>query len=401
MSVFRYDGVIPASKSYFNRALICASYSGSGSVLLRGESSCDDVIKMQEAFARLETQSSYDCGSAGTVLRFLALRASRIPGRHILKGTPRLMSRPQEDLQEILTQLSVKLERYSDHLVIQGDGWKLKEPTLKVNREKSSQFVSGILLNAWNLDFPLSISWDPGGVSEGYWQMSVQVVKDFGMELEQDSSGLRIPAQAKIKVREYEVESDISSTFAIAAYAALNGEATFRHFPFQTLQPDKVFLQILEKMGVGIEKTSAQVRVFRKYPDTLHLHGVNWNLNECPDLFPVLATLCGFAKGPSRLDGAPHLIFKESNRIQKTAELLHHMGVQTKILPDGMEIHPPQSRAIVDRPFDYDPDHDHRLAFAASLLASQNYPIHILHSDVVNKSFPEFWQILINNTLKL
>jgi 3-phosphoshikimate 1-carboxyvinyltransferase len=129
------------------------------------------------------------------------------------------------------------------------------------------------------------------------------------------------------------------------------------------------------------------------------MNGIHWNLNECPDLFPVLATLCAFAKGPSRLDGAPHLIFKESNRIQKTAELLHYMGVDTKILPDGMEIHPPDHLVVPQTPFEYDTDHDHRLAFAAALLASQKWPIHICHPEVVNKSFPEFWEIVHNRPL--
>lgn len=399
MSVFHFDGVIPASKSHFNRALICASHGSD--IKLMGDATCDDVKKMKEAFSSLGQQKIYDCGSAGTVLRFLALRVSRIPGVHILKGTKRLLSRPQEDLCDILSQLGVNVELKSDRMIISSpSGWKLKENILKVNREKSSQFVSGILLNSWNLDFPLQIKWETEGVSEGYWQMSVQVVKDFGMDLVEDKSGVTIPVYSQIKIREYNVESDVSSTFAIAAYAALNGEAIFRDFPFQTLQPDKVFLQILEQMGVGIEKSSSYIRIFQKYPHR-NLKGIHWNLNDCPDLFPVLATLCAFAKGPSRLDGAPHLIFKESNRIQKTAELLHHLGVTTKILPDGMEIYPGESLVIPKVLFDYDTDHDHRLAFAASLLASQKCPIRILHPEVVNKSFPEFWEILVNNTKKL
>jgi len=199
-----------------------------------------------------------------------------------------------------------------------------------------------------------------------------------------------IPAHSKIQARHYRIESDLSSSFAIAAYAALNGEATFLNFPFQSLQPDKVFVKILEKMGAGVEIKPDQVRIFKKSS----LHGVHWSLRDCPDLFPVLSTLCAFAKGPSRLDGAPHLVFKESNRIQKTAEILSHMGVATEILSDGMEIHPPQNLVIPSRPFDYDTDHDHRLAFAAALLRSQSYPIQILHPEVVNKSFPEFWDIL-------
>jgi 3-phosphoshikimate 1-carboxyvinyltransferase len=359
-----------------------------------GESTCDDVLKMKEAFARLGHESIYDCGSAGTVLRFLALRASRIPGVHILKGTPRLLSRPQEDLVEIFKQLGVRIEIQSDRLIIHSRGWQKPNPSLRVNREKSSQFVSGILLNAWDLDFPLKIEWGQAGVSEGYWQMSTQVVKDFGMRLEHLEKGVLIPAHSKVQIQKYQIESDLSSSFAIAAYAALNGEATFRSFPFQSLQPDKVFLQILEKMGAGVETGADHVRIFQKTPGLVSLQGVHWNLNECPDLFPVLATLCAFAKGPSRLDGAPHLVFKESNRIQKTAELLGHLGVQTKILPDGMEVHPPARLVMPTSSFSYDTDHDHRLAFAAALVESQTSSIQILHPEVVQKSFPEFWQII-------
>jgi len=401
MKTFHFDGVIPASKSYFNRALICASYASvNQAVTLTGKSRCDDVEKMQKAFQHLKKDSIYDCGSAGTVLRFLALRASRIPGLHILKGHPRLMSRPQEDLNEIFEQMSVKMQLFSDRLIIQSPGWKLKNNTLKVNRNKSSQFISGVLLNAWNLDFPLHLDWDQNGVSEGYWQMSLQVVKDFGMSLEQNSSGVTISPHSQVQIQNYAVESDMSSAFAIAAHAALNGEALFRQFPTHTLQPDVVFLQILEKMGLQVEKNSDHVRLVQKNSEA-QLRGLHWNLNGCPDLFPVLATLCAFAKGPSRLDGAPHLIFKESNRIEKTAELIRQMGVQTKILPDGMEIHPPEHLVIPKKAFEYNPDHDHRLAFAASLLKAKNYPIQILHPEVVNKSFPEFWDILINSSQKL
>ncbi|RYZ85737.1 MAG: hypothetical protein EOP06_15780, partial [Proteobacteria bacterium] len=321
-----------------------------------------------------------------------------------LKGSERLMSRPQEGLKEIFDQLNVKVEFHKDHLIIEGDGWQPHGSTISVNRQKSSQFVSGLLLAAWDLPVPLEIKWQDRGVSEGYWQMSVQVVKDFGMELIEHDDGVTIPAHSPIKITNYTVESDISSTFAIAAYAALNGEAIFHDFPFHTLQPDKAFVDILRKMGVGIEITSNTLRVYRKLgtlanatsaaPAKAELRGVNWNLNECPDLFPVLATLCAFAQGPSRLDGAPHLIFKESNRIQKSAELIHHLGSKTETLPDGMIISPAAVLRAPSLPFSYDTDHDHRLAFAAALVASQGYPVEILHPEVVDKSFPEFWQLL-------
>lgn len=392
MKRFRFDGIVPASKSHFNRALICASYSAD--VQLQGESSCDDVIKMKKALEDLGTAKEYDCGSAGTVLRFLAFRLSRIPGRHILKGTERLFSRPQNELKETLQQLGIQVELQKDRMILEGSGWSLKKNILHVSREKSSQFASGVLLNSWNLDFPLEIQWEKNVVSEGYWQMTVQLVKDFGMQIAETENGIKIQPRSKVQIQNYQVESDLSSTFALAAYAALNGEATFRHFPFQSLQPDKVFISIFREMGVGLEQDVSSLRVFQN-PNS-GLKGIHWNINNCPDLFPVLATLCAFAKGPSRLDGAPHLVFKESNRIEKTAELIRFMGVQAKVLPDGMEIHPPEQLVTPSVPLSFDTDHDHRLAFAAALLASQNYPIKILHPEVVNKSFPEFWDLLVH-----
>lgn len=390
MRGFKFDGVIPASKSLFNRALICASYGDD--VVLHGDSSCDDVVKMKAALLKLGSGEDFDCGSAGTVLRFLALRVSRIPGRHILRGTPRLFSRPQQDLQDILLQLGVQLVLYPDHMIIQGDGWRPQAPRVRVSRKNSSQFVSGLLLNAWNLEFPLEIEWDEVGVSDGYWQMTVQLVKKFGMNVSQTALGIQVPARSTVKLKQYQVESDLSSAFAIAAYAALNGEATFRHFPFSSLQPDGVFVSVLEEMGVGVERDDDSVRIFQKGGS--RLRGIHWNLNDCPDLFPVLATLCAFADGPSRLDGAPHLVFKESNRIAKTSELLTPLGVATKILSDGMEICPPASFVTGMIPFKYDTDHDHRLAFAAALVASQHHAVEIQHPEVVNKSFPEFWNLL-------
>jgi 3-phosphoshikimate 1-carboxyvinyltransferase len=87
-------------------------------------------------------------------------------------------------------------------------------------------------------------------------------------------------------------------------------------------------------------------------------------------------------------------VFKESNRIQKTAELLSHLGVRTQILPDGMEIHPPAQLLVPVKSFSYDTDHDHRLAFAAALVKSQTEAIQIQHPEVVQKSFPEFWDII-------
>lgn len=388
---FKYQGVIPASKSIMNRALICSSYQEG--LQLEGSSSCDDVIKMINAVTLLKTKNSlaeYDCGAAGTVLRFLSLRLSRIPGKHILKGTERLLQRPQQDLLDLFKRLGVNYELSKNHMILESKGWQnISEPIL-VQRNVSSQFASGLILNAWQLNQDLKLDMIGEPMSEGYLEMTLKLVESLGMNIQKSGTQLTIKANSQINKKNYQVESDLSSLFAVAAFAVLNGKAQFDHFPIPSLQPDSEFLDFFKKMNIPFELENGSLKIF----PTKNFKGLEANLKSCPDLFPVLAVLCSFASTPSRLHGAPQLIHKESNRIAKVAELLNALGVKNEPQADGMIIHPQANNIQQVKSFEYDTDHDHRLAFASALVLSQKVPITIKFPEVVSKSFPEFWQVV-------
>jgi 3-phosphoshikimate 1-carboxyvinyltransferase len=385
-----------------NRALICASYSEN--LQLLGESSCDDVVKMKEAVLQLRSyspnkspgseQMTFDCGAAGTVLRFLSLRLSRIPGRHILKATKRLMQRPQQDLLDVFYRLGVSCELSENQMILQSEGWKNISEPLLVHRGVSSQFASGLLLNAWDLEEDLVLTMVGNPLSEAYLEMSLRVLQELGMKIEirvhEGRQQYIVKAHSAINQGSYKVESDLSSAFAVAAFAALNGQATFENFPNPSLQPDFVFVDLLKKMGLAVDLSHDQLKIQAKGS----FSGLEADLGSCPDLFPVLATLCAFASTPSRLYGAPQLIHKESDRISKVSELLTQLKVPHEKKTDGMLIHPKKIHARDLSGFSYDTDHDHRLAFAAALVKSQGFPIRILHPEVVSKSFPEFWKLI-------
>lgn len=392
---FHFKGIIPASKSIMNRALICSSYSQN--LKIEGSSNCDDVVKMVHAIHQLKNEPlnlshEFDCGAAGTVLRFLALRLSRIPGKHILKGSERLFQRPQQDLLDLLSKLGVLYDLSKDRMILHSEGWKNLFQPLEVHRNVSSQFASGILLNAWNLNQDLNLKMIGSPMSEGYLQMTIQLVKALGMKLTFSENKLVIPAKSQVEVNSYQAESDLSSLFAVAAFSVLNGEAQFEKFPYPSLQPDIEFLDFFKRMEIPFLLNENE-QVLKIFP-VKHFKGLDANLNSCPDLFPVLAVLCAFASTPSKLFGAPQLIHKESNRIAKIADLLNAIDVENTPLTDGMIIQPAKKSKPNAQPFEYDTDHDHRLAFAASLILSQGFPIKIKHPEVVNKSFPEFWQVL-------
>lgn len=388
VSDWNFIGRLPGSKSILNRLLLIQSYFPELKIL--GESKCDDVQKMESAVrvvASRPQQIAIDAGSAGTVLRFMALRLSRLPGRHRIVGKQRLFERPQDELVKILRQLGVECRKGEDFLEIEGDGWCLHGDTLLVPFHRSSQFATSVLLNAWDLPFDLYVSLGGQKVSEGYWRMSVRLAQDLGMRLDFWDGDFRIPRGQKISKSEYTAEVDVSSAFALAAIAAVKGSATLIDFPEAGLQPDVGFTEILKKMGVPVSRNGTSLKVERAQ----NLNGVAANLKNMPDLFPVLGVLCGLASGDSHLYGAPHLVHKESDRLGQVGHLLRQMGRIVELKEDGLIV-----RGEVLKPHDigsFSCDHDHRLAFAAAVVKAAGFGLTILEPEVVSKSFPEFWSV--------
>lgn len=388
MAHFNFVGEIAASKSYFNRALVAKSYHRNLELL--GFSDCDDVTHMRAAIEKVSTRSEIDCGDAGTVLRFMTFRVSRESGWHWLRGSKRLMSRPQDPLIHILAQLGVTVQKVNDGLFVSSSGWKDPKKVLTIDRSISSQFASGLLLNCWNLDFPLQFRFSEEALSESYFQMSLQLVKNLGMEITNTEGVYTVLPEQRIKVNKLEVEADLSSSFMFAVAAVLTGHLEITNWPEHSLQPDHVFLGALDNMEIKYQLDNGSFKISRQ-EDFL---GVEFNLSNCPDLFPGLALLCGHAKGTSRLWGAPHLAAKESNRIAKTAELLRRLGILCIEQADGLVIEGNGNSENLLKSFEFDPDQDHRMAMTAGVARLLGHDIHLLHPEVVNKSCPEFWRML-------
>jgi 3-phosphoshikimate 1-carboxyvinyltransferase len=391
---FYFRGRIPSSKSILNRLLILRFFEPGLEII--GDSEADDVLKMKGALAQLKAGEVADCGAAGTTLRFLALLVSRYPGTHKLKGSARLFARPQSEITRLLQQLGCKVEWSPELLTITSQGWIIPEDGVRIDRSISSQFASSLILSSWGLSSPLQILFEGDSVSEGYFDMTLQLVKRCGMnwELSADKHSLTISAGEMVNAQKIEAESDLSSAFAVAALAALSGEAVFESWPESSLQPDRVFAEILREMGCRVEHNSSSKILKIRKPSSGRLKAITKDLRDCPDLFPVLAVLCGFADGSSTLFGAPHLAHKESSRIEKSLSLLRLIGVQARAIEGGLEIQGRDRLATMDeKPFEFDPADDHRLAMAAAIARAAGASPQILHPEVVNKSFPEFWSI--------
>ncbi|WP_295900637.1 3-phosphoshikimate 1-carboxyvinyltransferase [uncultured Bdellovibrio sp.] len=387
MAKLHFQGEIPGSKSVFNRALIVQSYFPS--FKLQGFSDCDDVRHMREGLKHLNDPGVIDCGEGGTTFRFMSLRVSRNQGEYSLGATRRLLQRPQKGLVHLLNQLGVEAHIYEDKMTVKGKGWKKPSAPLQVDMAESSQYASALVLNAWNLDFDLEFELVGGKNSESYFLLTLEMLTSLGMKIQKTSQGYIIPAGQNIQQTSWTVEADVSSMFTMASAGALAGEVVITNFSEKSTQPDIVFLDIFEKMQVNFSVQGSTLTV----KETPTPQALGFNLSQSPDLFPVLAVLCSWAKGISKLYGAPHLVSKESNRIARVSDLLNLVGVKHESLPDGMIIHGnPQQQPVHGVKFN--PDKDHRMVMAAVLMKLKGHDITIEEPHVINKSFPEFWDMI-------
>ncbi len=380
---FHFSGSLEISKSWMNRALILQSYNSA--IQIHGESSADDVVLLKKALADFKNgKTEFQVGLGGTTLRFLALRLSRASGEFTIFGDEKLFSRPQTELIHVLNQLGVIAELSKNSLKIKSEGWKRPTKLIQISTQQSSQFLSSFVLNAMDLDFDLQYQTSQQITSEGYYQYTLDLIKKCGV----DVSDQKMRSQ-KLKPTVLKGEIDISSAFSLIAAGVLSGDVEIKNWSDKSLQPDMQFVQFLKEMNISFSFDESEFRIKQQ----AGFKNLQANLKNCPDLFPVLSVLCAFAEGESHLFGAHQLIHKESNRIQKTYDLLTRCGLKAELQNDGLKIQGnPNAKYRTKDLIHFDPDGDHRMAFAAAILQIKGFPIVITEPNVITKSYPQFYQ---------
>jgi len=119
------------------------------------------------------------------------------------------------------------------------------------------------------------------------------------------------------------------------------------------------------------------------------LKAIHADLSDCIDLLPTMAVLAATADGISEFTGIGRARIKESNRVAAVKEGLERMGVKVAEERDKLSIVGSSPKGAV-----IDSRGDHRIAMAFSILGSLVGDTIINGAECVNKTFPEFWDIL-------
>lgn len=405
----RLDGpaAAPPSKSLTQRAA-AAAFLSPGETMIFNPSLCDDAAHVFRLIEDLGAEVDYSC--AGGADRRIGVRGGAIPRKDrvscgesglglrmfapilalfsrpvTLEAEGSLRRRPVDMIEGPLGDLGAKVRTTGGRPPVTVSG-PLRGGRAATDGSVSSQFLSGLLLA-----LPLAGKDSEISVrhlkSRAYVELTIGVVRAFGGVLEcgPDFAAFRIPGGQTYRPAALRVEGDWSAGAALLVAGALAGRVEVTGLEIDSRQPDRAVLGALEAAGAGV-----RVLPDRIVCERAALRPFEFDVGECPDLFPALAALAACGEGTSLLRGTERLRYKECARDRAIQEEFAKIGVEVERTEGETRI-----RGGRIRGGRADSRGDHRLAMslAAAGLASEE-GIGLVGSGCVSKSYPGFFDDL-------
>lgn len=400
---------LPASKSMSNRWLMINHLTG-GHFRISKPSTSGDTRLLRKLLTQLEEGGGsgvYYCNNAGSVARFLMPLLAITPGHHTLTGDDRLCQRPMAPLIEALRQMGLRVECTENEgfLPVHIQGSVPTKRTVSVDPLLSSQFVSSLLLIAPCMPEGISLTMTQRPTSRPYIEMTCDILRQAGIEVRRSSNGRTYYVHhldSRPKSAAVAIERDWSSASYFYTMALLRPDLRIRLLGLQldSCQGDSATDIFFRLLGV----VSTEVRSpYRSAGRSITLQGkgerpksVQFNCIDCPDLVPTFAVAAAAAKVKATLKGVSNIALKESDRMMVICNELRRMGGKVTASDEALVIMPSDLHPVEP----VKTYNDHRIAMAFAPLRLLFPDLVIENPEVVDKSFPEFWEqfdLVLNN----
>jgi len=401
---------VPGSKSLTNRALLIAALANGATRLTNALFSDDSKyfakalqtlgfdIQLDEANHEMTvtglggkipaSQAELFIGNAGTAARFLSAFLTLGNGEYIVDGDSRMRERPIGDLVDALHQLGVELEATNNCPPVEIFAKGLPGGKTKIAGNISSQFLSALLMVSPYAQSSVEIELTTDLNSKPYVDMTIAIMKDFGVEIErQGYECFTIHPAFYTPLFTYAIESDASAAaYFFATPAICGGKVRVENISRKSKQGDIAFLHVLEKMGCNIREGQDFIEV----AGTSVLQGIDMDMRDISDTAQTLAAIAPFAASPTRIRGIASARVKETDRVSATCNELRRLGVQVEEHEDGMTIHPCQTF----QPAKIQTYNDHRMAMSFSIIGLRVDGVAIENPSCVSKTFPNYFEVL-------
>ena len=337
-------------------------------------------------------ESTIDIGDAGTAMRFLTAYYAACQNKDvILTGSARMQERPIGILVEALRQLGAAIYYSKGEgfppLHIQGK--QLEGGTLSIKANVSSQYISALLLVAPSFANGLSLHLDGEITSFPYLRMTLSLLNELGIAGTFEDNTFTIEHTPAVAPQMIVVEPDWSSASYFYSMVALSPVGTslyMNHYKERSLQGDRIVADIYQSFGVRTIFWGDKIQLIKERDLLSPIF--SYNLMDCPDIAQTIAVTCFGLGIECFLSGLNTLNIKETNRLEALKNELTKLNAEVHISKEEIWV---GSARKITRNISIDTYNDHRMAMAFAPLALK-IPIIINDVEVVEKSFPDFWE---------
>ena len=426
---------MPSSKSFAQRAIIAAALADCHSERspepvegrseeshLDGYTPCQDsenARNVAEVIKNETLPTQIHVGESGLLTRLMIPIVAALQNEKSkvvnISGEGTLLNRPLKGATEIMAKFGTLLRTLGEQasgdikvpLSVQGP---LLPGKVDISGKDGSQLISGLLMALPLLkgDSVIHVH-DPKSIP--YMFITIDVLKKFGIRIGSEMEGdeefmetqdwglctgitFKIKGGQEYKPANFCIEGDWSAAANFLVAGAVFGKVRLQGLDTTSLQADISIMDILMDAGASLsQEDESGIITTQKAP----LRAFDTDLNNCPDLFPIVAILAAFCSGTSHILGFKRLASKESDRGKAILETLTKMGVSAYAEGDQLTIegHSLESRILngtLLKGGEYTSFHDHRMAMALTVASlGADSPIIIDDTDCVAKSFPAFF----------
>ena len=382
---------LPSSKSESNRALIIQALSDE-EIILENLSEARDTQTMQKLLTSIEPE--LDVLDAGTTMRFLIAYCAVNSLGKVIKGTPRMHQRPVRILVDALREIGADIQYLEEEgyppVHVRGMTLDQDMKYVRMRGDVSSQYISALLMIAPKFDHGLLLELIGKVGSRPYITMTLGLMKHFGVAHSwENEQAIRIEPHS-YQSASYTIESDWSGASYWYSMIALaeQGEVKLMGLRQDSFQGDQAIVGIMEKLGVRSSFEADGVRLSKQGG----VEDFSFDFTHCPDLAQTVAVACAAKGVHCTMTGLESLRIKETDRILALQQELAKIGAKLEERDATWMLIPAKENTVPDNLI-IDTYDDHRMAMAFAPLVMK-YPLTLENPDVVNKSYPRFWEDL-------
>ena len=311
--------------------------------------------------------STIDCGNSGTALRIIMGLVSSMAKEIVVIGDDSLSHRYNESMTNSLLEASVSIEKHGDNylpLKIRGPWFNGAETNqvITLDCSKSSQpLTSWMIASAL---FPCNVSLKVLGktVSNRHYLLTKDMCNNYGASIIKTDYGYQLNKWDVSLPDEIIVPGDSSmASFAILLSKIHSCRLQLSNWPSHK---DALGNEILFELSneLGFNWTGNRIECLKSGIFSVY------DLTDCNDLITPLSVIISLGGG-GEITGISHTIYKESNRIERTMELMGHFGLKAifdgekLIIEGGQKLSEPQSPI--------NSYNDHRLFMSAVIMMTK------------------------------